>query len=132
MLFPSLRFTKEWVCDIDNNLSEGTGLPENINIDVPRDGETFRIMIENFTGGRTRPLVNVYCGGRRVSTLGAPPDAVPDFSGISGGEGLGAMWRVADVTTRVTADGTVTCDVTPLHPPGSSTGYHVTRGDPSF
>ena len=27
--------------DIDNNLSEGTGLPENINVDNPRNGEGF-------------------------------------------------------------------------------------------
>ncbi len=118
--------------DIDNNLSEGTGLPENINIDAPRDGETFRIMIESFTGGTTRPLVNVYCAGRRVATFGAPPDEVPRFSGTSGHDGLGAMWRVADVTTRLAPDGSLTCEVDGLHPPGSSTGYDVTYGDPRY
>ena len=115
--------------DVDNNLSEGTGLPENINIDVPGDGETFRIMIENFTGGVTHPLVNIYCGGRREATFGAPPDEVPDFTGTNGWEGVGAMWRVADVTTHVAADGTVTCEAEGLHPPGATEGYDVSYGD---
>ena len=115
--------------DVDNNLSEGIGLPENINIDAPRDGETFRIMVNNFTGLVASPLVNVYCGGRREATFGAPPDEVPDFTGTNGWEGVGAMWRVADVTTRVAADGTVTCEAEGLHPPGATEGYDVSYGD---
>ncbi|MBI5488061.1 MAG: hypothetical protein HY905_12075 [Deltaproteobacteria bacterium] len=115
--------------DVDNNLSEGIGLPENINIDVPRDGETFRIMVENFTGGDANPVINVYCGGRRAATFGAPPDELPDFSGRSHGDGVGAMWRVADVTTRVAADGSVACEVLGLHPPGASEGYDLTEND---
>ena len=71
--------------DIDNNLSEGTGVPENINVDRPRDGETFRIMVQNFSGTRARPLVNVYCAGRRVATLGAPPDEGPPFEAARAG-----------------------------------------------
>ena len=67
--------------DIDNNLVQGTGLPENINVDVPRDGETFRIMVQNFTGLSANPIVNVYCGGQRVATYGAPPSVVTGFTG---------------------------------------------------
>ncbi|MBI5500535.1 MAG: hypothetical protein HY907_09840 [Deltaproteobacteria bacterium] len=115
--------------DVDNNMHEAIGLPENINIDAPRDGETFRIMVENFWGGDASPVINVYCGGRRAATFGAPPDELPDFSGRSGREGVGAMWRVADVTTRVAADGSVTCEVEALHPPGSSEGYDLTEND---
>ena len=116
--------------DIDNNLSEGIGLPENINVDHPRDGQTFRVMVQNFTGTIARPVVNVYCAGARVATYGLAPDEVPDFEGDSGAFDIGAMWRVADITMRVGSDGeTVGCDVAAVHPPGTSRGYDVTQGD---
>jgi hypothetical protein len=118
--------------DLDNNLSEGIGVPENINLDVPREGETFRVMVQNWTGTRARPVVNVYCSGERVATYGAAPDEVPAFEGAAGSSGVGAMWRVVDVTTHVGAGGTVSCDLAPLHPPGMSRGYWVTRDDPRF
>jgi hypothetical protein len=118
--------------DIDNNLSEGIGLPENINVDAPREGERFRIMIQNFSGTISRqPVVNVYCGGRRVATYGVAPDSVPAFTGTSGYSGVGAMWRVADVTTHVVA-GETTCDVEAIHPPGATAGYDVTYNDSRF
>lgn len=117
--------------DIDNNLAEGTGLPENINIDSPRDSETFRVMVMNWSGGTCEPLVNIYCDGRRVATYGAPPDIVPGFEGIPGTDGIGAMWRVVDVTTHVDAAGEVTCDVTQLHG-DDGTGYHVTWRDITY
>jgi hypothetical protein len=113
--------------DVDNNAgSEGRGLPENINIDAPGDGDTFRIMVLNFTGMDENPLVNVYCGGRRVATYGAAPDLVTGFDGLS------TMWRVADVTTHLDAEGNTTCDVNAVHPPGMSGGYDITRNDARF
>jgi hypothetical protein len=119
--------------DIDNNLSEGIGVPENINVDRPRDGESFRIMVQNFSGTLARPLVNVYCAGRRVATLGAAPDEVPAFEAARmGNADVGAMWRVADVRTTVDGAGRTRCAVTPLHPPGSTRGYWITLRDPSF
>lgn len=118
--------------DIDNNLSEGIGVPENINVDVPREGETFRVMVQNYSGTRARPLVNVYCGGRRVGTYGAAPDVVPRFEGAIGSDGIGAMWRVVDVTTHVDAEGSVTCDLDPLRAPGAIGGYDVTYDDPRY
>jgi hypothetical protein len=119
--------------DIDNNLQEGTGVPENINVDDPRDGETFRIMVQNFSGRLSRPLVNVYCGGRRVATYGEAPNTVQDFEGLPGMVSVGAMWRVADVAVRVdAANRTTGCDVEPLHPPGSTRGYWITQNDPSY
>jgi hypothetical protein len=108
-------------------------VPENINLDNPSDGETFRIMIQNFTGELARPLVNVYCGGVRVATYGASPDELEGFEGVNGGDGIGAMWRVADVTTFVDADGTTTgCESVALHPPGEQTGYDITFEDPRY
>jgi hypothetical protein len=119
--------------DLDNNLAEGRGVPENINIDTPRDGDTFRVMVQNFSGWRSRPLVNVYCGGRRVATFGAPPDEVPRFEGLPGRDAIGTMWRVADITAHVDAAGDTTgCAVELLHPPGDPHSYYVTRNDPSF
>ncbi|MGB0646453.1 MAG: hypothetical protein ACPGQS_04715 [Bradymonadia bacterium] len=119
--------------DIDNNLSEGTGLPENINLDQPTNGEGYRIMIQNFSGLVARPIVNVYCGGRLTATYGAPPDVLQNFSGRRGDSGIGAMWRVAEVFPEVTPDGETTgCRVEPIHPPGQSSGYYITQDDPSF
>jgi hypothetical protein len=118
--------------DIDNNLSEGIGVPENINVDQPREGERFRVMVENFSGRLSRPLVNVYCGGRRVATFGAAPDTVPAFSGTNGAVGVGAMWRVADVTTHVDGSGETTCEVELVRPPSGGAGYDVTYDDPRF
>jgi hypothetical protein len=115
--------------DLDNNLDEGIGVPENINIDAPRDGETFRVMVQNFTGARARPVVNVYCDGARLGTYGAAPDTVPGFQGRSGNFSAGAMWRVVDVTTRVGADGSLGCELVPLHPPRRPRRYFVTQDD---
>jgi len=89
-------------------------------------------MVQNFTGSIARPVVNVYCDGTRVATYGVAPDTVPGFSGVSGYVGVGAMWRVADVITHVDASGLTTCDVTPIHPPGTTTGYDVTYDNPRF
>ena len=120
--------------DIDNNLAEGTGVPENINVDNPRDGETFRIMVQNFTGTAATPLVNVYCGGRRIATFGQAPDEVRGFRGPNGNRSVGVMWRVADVTVSVDpATGETTdCDVVQLHPTGTARGYRLTLEDPRY
>jgi hypothetical protein len=89
-------------------------------------------MVQNFTGTIARPVVNVYCGGSRVATYGTAPDEVPDFAGVTGYVGIGAMWRVATVTAHVDADGETTCEVDALHPPGEVTGYDVTNDDDRF
>ncbi len=129
----NLGFCSNPRLDIDNNLSEGTGLPENINLDVPTDGEGYRIMIQNVSGTIARPIVNVYCGGRLKATYGAPPDIVPNFSGRRGDSGVGAMWRVAEVYPDVSVDGVTTdCRVDALHPAGQTSGYLVTTDDRSF
>jgi hypothetical protein len=117
--------------DIDNNLSEAIGVPENINVDAPRDDETFRIMVANFSGTDAHPLINVYCDGRRVATIGAPPDQLATFAGLPGASAIGALWRAADVTTHVSGSAT-TCTVDVLHPPGTSTGFDVTVDDPRY
>ena len=130
-VWQSLGYCSSPRLDIDNNLSEATGVPENINIDAPKDNETFRIMVANFSGPETHPLVNVYCDGRRTATIGAAPDEVPNFSGTPGSSGVGALWRAADVTTHVSGTQT-TCTVNVLHPPGASAGFDVTVDDPRY
>jgi hypothetical protein len=117
--------------DIDNNLVEATGVPENINVDAPGENETFRVMVANFTGAEAHPLVNVYCDGRRTATIGAAPDGLTNFSGTPGSLGVGPLWRVADVTTHV-AGGVTSCTVDVLHPPGTNTGFDVTVDDPRY
>ena len=119
--------------DIDNNLSKASGVPENVNVDNPRDGEHFRVMVQNFSGTAAHPMINVYCGGHLRGVLGAAPDTLPDFTGPNGSGSVGAMWRVADVAVHVNAAGETTgCDVTPLHPGAATSGYFVTRSDPSY
>ena len=111
--------------DIDNNLSEGIGVPENINVDNPRMGDSYRIMLHNFSGTVARPLVNIYCGGRLKATFGAAPDQIVGFEGRRAQ--VGAMWRVADVVAIVDEFGTtIDCTVTAIHPPGATSGYDLT------
>jgi hypothetical protein len=112
-------------------LVQAVGAPENINVDAPKDSESFRIMVANFSGTLAHPLVNVYCDGRRAATIGAAPDVLVNFSGTHGGSGIGALWRVADVTTHVSGKQT-TCTVNVVHPPGTSSGFDVTYDDPRY
>ncbi len=129
-----LGFCRNPRIDIDNNTEEASGVPENINLDNPRDGETFRVMVNDFSGGLTHPLVNIYCGGRRAATYGGSEDPVPMFAGDRAGDrSLGAMWRVADITVHVGDDGeTIGCSVRQIHPPGRDRGFDVTYEDARF
>ncbi len=115
--------------DIDNIATPG--IPENINVDAPRDGETFRIMVHYYSGsGEAHPLVNIYCDGYRIATFGQAPSVVTGFDRSMWDCG-GATWRVADVTTHVQG-GQTSCDVTALHPDGQNAGYRVLYDDTSY
>ncbi len=94
--------------DIDNISSN---VPENINIDNPNHGDSFRIMSHMFSGSRTtNPIISVYCGGRLRAVLGEPPDQIDMTQSSSGCRGH--SWRVADVTMIVDADtGFTDCNV---------------------
>lgn len=120
--------------DIDNISQSSEYVPENINLDNPRDGDRFRVMVHHYTSSlrATRPIVNVYCGGQLTGTYGAAPDTVEGFD-EGGGRMMGDMWRVVDIETHVDGSGTTTgCDLTPIRPPGRMSGYHVTLNDPTF
>ena len=56
--------------DIDN-IRKGA-IPENINIDNPNGGDTFKVGVRHFQYGTssTHPVVNVYCGGTLRATYG--------------------------------------------------------------
>jgi hypothetical protein len=66
----SLGYCRNPRLDIDS--ISANGVPENINVDVPGNGETFRVMTHYYSGtGVVRPMVNIYCGG----VLGRRPPA---------------------------------------------------------
>ncbi|MBK8170792.1 MAG: hypothetical protein IPK60_10690 [Sandaracinaceae bacterium] len=119
--------------DIDNVIETSSYVPENINVDNPADGDTFRVMVHHFSADRlVHPLVNIYCGGALEATYGAAPDRLTTFS-HGDGDGGGDMWRVADITMSVDSSGTTTgCAVTPLHPSGATTGYAITTDDSTY
>jgi hypothetical protein len=136
--------------DIDNILD--VGVPENVNIDNPNNGDQFRAMVHYYGQGSTvlgspdyastenctptaspptaplvqHPIVNIYCGGKLLASYGQAPNQVSGFDcgiGAAGGE----MWRVADVTAQTDAGGnTVGCTIKAIHPAGLTTGYFVT------
>lgn len=122
--------------DIDNTNIQGR--PEDINIDLPVEGATYRVMADYFADGAggegsgalaatvTHPMVNVYCEGKLVSSFGRAPDLVPGYDTAK------KTWRVADITTHVAA-GKTTCDIAALHPAGATTGYDVRdAGDSTY
>jgi hypothetical protein len=119
--------------DIDN--IKDKGVPENINMDNPKNNDTYRIMVHYYgdsnglsTTRVVHPLVNVYCGGRLLGTYGDTPNFVTgyDNGGGDGSDFAGEKWRVVDVTTQVNGAGTTTgCALKPLHPAGQVSGFWV-------
>jgi hypothetical protein len=105
--------------DIDNI---GTvGKPENINIDIPGNGDVYRIGIHHYGDEvSTNVVVNIYCDGVRLSSYGYPVAANGvnfDGNGTGGGGCDGDMWRVADVSTSYDATGNLICNVQSMaHP----------------
>jgi hypothetical protein len=118
--------------DIDNFLQTDTGKPENINVDQPRDGESFRVMAHYYSGPahEPSPLVNIYCNGHRLATYGEAPSLVTGFTDSSSAC-MGATWRVADVITHINA-GVLDCEVLALHPIGQASGYRIKIDDKSY
>jgi hypothetical protein len=119
--------------DIDNISDEG--IPENINVDTPHDGDTYRVAV-HYYGSQgnhviTHPIVNIYCGGTRLGTFGQIPDQLQSFEHGFGvntdGDEVGPTWRVVDVTTHVDATGATTgCDLAPLRDPADPNLPYVT------
>jgi hypothetical protein len=114
---------------VDDNQVLSSGTPEIIQVDDPADGDTLRVMLQNFQNAPASPSVFFYCNGERAAGLSAPSQP-PRFVAANPGT-FGVMWRPADVTAHLASDGTVLCTVTPLTLPGGS-GPYVTINDPSY
>jgi hypothetical protein len=116
--------------DLDNIAT--IAKPENINVDIPVNNATYRVMVHYYGGNvATHPIVNIYCGGHIKATYGQTPDQVTGFN-TGGGWGAGLMWRVVDVTPQMTGTTTDDCTLNPLHPPGMTSGFWVTNNDKSY
>jgi len=104
--------------------------PENINLDNPRDGDTFRVMVHMFSGlNLTHPRVSIYCGGTLQAVFGDAPDLV-ELTDAGAGCG-GQTWRVADVKTEVDDEtGATTCRIDVLA--GEDDGWDIRSGDDTF
>ncbi len=102
--------------DLDNIST--VGVPENINLDNPDDGDQFRVLVHFYSGPTpvTYPLVNVYCDGARLATYGEVPQVV----------GFAETWKVVDVTTNVSSTGDLTCVLDPVL---DTTGNYVLDDD---
>ncbi|HYQ04700.1 MAG TPA: hypothetical protein VER96_38765 [Polyangiaceae bacterium] len=110
----------------DNNQAIASGTTERMQLDNPADGQTFRVMVQNFDNQPAQPHVFVYCGGQRAAAFNAPPSPRNFVGPDTGGEGYGVMWRAADVTTKVDGSGKVFCSAT------SVAGSAITINDPRF
>ncbi|HSC87361.1 MAG TPA: hypothetical protein VLC09_08840 [Polyangiaceae bacterium] len=91
----------------DNNQQIATGTTERMQLDNPFDGQTFRVMAQNFSNGPAQPHVFVYCGGERVGAFQAP--IIPLDFRVPGPGDFGVMWRATDITAHVDATGRVSC-----------------------
>ena len=90
--------------DLDN-IADGA-VPENINLDNPKDGDVFRVGVNFYSGsGTTHPVVNVYCGGTLKSTFGVDPQ-VKDFDHYND------FWKVVEIKWVGDPDSDA-CELTP-------------------
>jgi hypothetical protein len=115
----------------DDNQKDATGASEIIQLDAPLDGDTFRVMMQNFDNGPARPKIFVYCAGQRVAELDAP--AQPASFVTPDPEVFGVMWRAADIVTH-TSLGQLSCSVSPLALVRGTPPYgpYVTVNDPNY
>jgi hypothetical protein len=107
-----------------------TGTAERIQLDAPLDGQTFRVMVQNFSNSPAAPNLFVYCGGKKAGQA-SPPASPPSFVAPQPGV-LGTMWRAADITTHVASPAAAPrCSVTLPVGPGGQAPY-VTIDDASY
>ncbi|MGM0597659.1 MAG: hypothetical protein ACQES9_11535 [Myxococcota bacterium] len=116
--------------DIDNISTEG--IPENINVDYPEDGQIYRAAVDMWSGSQaTHPVVNIYCDGIRIATYGYPVSNQVTLTDGTSGCANGHLWRVADILTEVDpVTGELICTVSSLA--DSSGNPNLTSGDDSY
>ena len=77
------------------------GLAEEIYLDNPNNGDTFRVMVNYYsmTGNiLTHPVVNIYCGGTLRAVYGGfPSDTDSFYYDINHFDRQGASWKVVEI-----------------------------------
>ena len=90
--------------------------PENINIDEPPIGDTYRVMVNYYSqhdySGPTYPMVTIYCNGEIRGAFGSDPLVTLRNGG--GGARMNDNWMVADIVFFEDVCGHVDCFVSPL------------------
>lgn len=111
---------------------EVSGAAERIQVDHPGDGDTFRVMVRNFSNLPSVPRLFVYCGGARTAL--APPAQPLNFVGATEAwfESAGVMWRAVDITAHRGADGGISCDLAVLQHPSDPSQPYVTIDNPDY
>ena len=98
------------------------GLAENVYLDNPNDGDTFRVLVNYYTqsllGGVVHPVVNVYCGGIRKATYGIEPQ-------VSYFDSKNDSWKVVEIKW-VGDYASDACELTPRMCPDG--GYVISQG----
>jgi len=142
--YRALGFCPNPRLDADNRLdarSRTVYITENINLDVPKPGDQFRVAVlykanvlsdlhmedaGTVANIDTRAWVNVYCEGDLLGTFGGDPEQQfdPDAIQLSS---PGMLWRVADVAVSNAG-----CEISPLRDPLTQRGYWVTSQDFSY
>lgn len=114
----------------DNNQSDATGTSEIVQIDNPRDGDVYRVMVQNYDNAPAVPHVFIYCGEEQVfvGLPGAPDSFVTDQERLPG-----VLWRAADINTFTVSDrGGMGCFVTPLEHPNFPETPYVTVNEIAY
>ncbi|HET8934242.1 MAG TPA: hypothetical protein VFN67_12405 [Polyangiales bacterium] len=142
--YSQLGFCPNPRLDADNRLdarSRAVYITENINLDVPRAGDHFRVAVlykANVLSDEhvedagiapsidTRAWVNVYCDGDLLGTFGGDPEQPLDTAAIQLST-PGMLWRVADVAVSNAG-----CEISPLRDPLTQRGYWITNHDFSY
>ena len=102
--------------DLDN-IKNGK-IPENINLDNPKDGDTFRVLVHYYSGsGDAHPVVNVYCGGTPKGTYGFYP--LPEVQNFNSSDDT---WKVVQIKWV----GDYSSDACELTPKFADDGSYVT------
>jgi hypothetical protein len=142
--YSQLGFCPNPRLDADNRLdarSRAVYITENINLDLPRAGDHFRVAVlykanvlsdEHVEDAGTAPSidtrawVNVYCDGDLLGTFGGDPEQPLDTAAIQLST-PGMLWRVADVAVSNAG-----CEISPLRDPLTQRGYWITDHDFSY
>ena len=142
--YNALAFCPNPRLDADNRLdarSRNVYITENINLDVPKPGDQFRVAVlykanvlsdvhlddaGSSASTDTRAWVNVYCEGDLLGTFGGDPEQPHDPDAIQL-SAPGMLWRVADVAVSNAG-----CEISPLRDPLTQRGYWVTSHDFSY